>query len=113
MGYVVIEGENNIKGKENEKRKGDKGKKEKKRKKRDRRRKGERNKRKSAFSSSTRLRSDGWNSSDQEVKYGYSMRAMLQEAGILPILVYFYLLGYYFGLILGPRCAMLWHRTGL
>ena len=34
-------------------------------------------------------RFDCWNSSDQEVKSVYSMRATLQEVGILPTLVYF------------------------
>ena len=34
-------------------------------------------------------RSDGWNSSDQEVKSVYSTRDTLQEVGILPTLVYF------------------------
>ena len=34
------------------------------------------------------------------------MRATLQEVVILPILVYLYLLGYCFRLILGPCCAM-------
>ena len=50
--------------------------------------------------------SDGRNSSDQEVNSIYSMRAALQEVGILPTLVYFYPLSYCFVLLLGPRCAM-------
>ena len=33
--------------------------------------------------------SDGWNSSDQEVKSVYSTRTTLQEVEILPTLVYF------------------------
>ena len=54
----------------------------------------------------TRRCSNVWNSSDQEVKSVYSTRVMLQEVEILPILVNFYPLGYCFGLILGPCCAM-------
>ena len=50
--------------------------------------------------------SDGRNSSDQEVKSVYSTRAVLQEVRILPALVSLYLLSYFFGLLLGPRCAM-------
>ena len=34
-------------------------------------------------------RSEGQNSSDQEVKFVYSMTATLQEVGIIPTLVYF------------------------
>ena len=34
--------------------------------------------------------SDGRNSLDQEVKFVYSMRAMLQEVGIPPPLLYFH-----------------------
>ena len=64
-----------------------------------RRRKGERKreKRKLVFQRSKvgiltvgSRRSDGWNWLDQEVKSIYSTRAMLQEVGILPTLVYFY-----------------------
>ena len=50
--------------------------------------------------------SEGWNSSDQEVKSVYSTRAVLQEVGILPTLVSFYPLSYCFSLLLGSRCAM-------
>ena len=50
--------------------------------------------------------SDVRNSSDQEVKFVYSMRAVLQEVEILPTLVSFYHLSYCFGLLLGPRSAM-------
>ena len=35
-------------------------------------------------------RSDDRNSSDEEVKFVYVMRATFQEVGILPTLVYFY-----------------------
>ena len=50
--------------------------------------------------------SDGRNSSDQETKFVYSMKAALQEVGILPTLVSFYPLSYFFGLLLGSRCVM-------
>ena len=50
--------------------------------------------------------SDGRNLSEQEVKFVYSRRAALQEVGILPTLVSFYPLSYCFGMLLGPRCAM-------
>ena len=63
-------------------------------------------KRKSACSSSSRQSFDDWNLSNQEVKFVYSTRATVLNVGILLILVYFYPLGYCFGLILGPCCAM-------
>ena len=60
-----------------------------------RRRKGEKKEwgmkgKKIGCSSSDLPLSDGRNLSDQEVKFVYSMRAMLQEVGIPPPLVYFY-----------------------
>ena len=71
------------KEKEKEKGKGEKGKKEKK----ERERQGEERERERGRKGSRR--SDGPNSSNQEVKSVYSMRATLQEVGILPTLVYF------------------------
>ena len=50
--------------------------------------------------------SDDRNLLEQEVKSVYSMRAALQEAGILSTFVSFYPLSYCFGLLLGQRCAM-------
>ena len=47
-------------------------------------------KEKTACSSFDLRHSDDRNSSDQEVKSVYSTRAMLQEVGILPPLVYFH-----------------------
>ena len=68
------------KGKEKEKGKGEKGKKE--------RERGEERERERGRKRSRR--SDGRNSSDQEVKFVYSTRAMLQEVEILHTLVYFH-----------------------
>ena len=78
--WEFVEGGKNKKGKEKEKGKGEKGKKEKKRKEREREKKGREKKgkkRKSTCSSSARRCSDGWNSSDQEVKSVSSTRATL------------------------------------
>ena len=69
------------KGKEKEKEKGEKGKKE-------REREGEERERERGRKGSRGF--DGWNSSDQEEKSIYSMRATLQEVGILPTLIYFH-----------------------
>ena len=68
---------------EKEKGKGNKGKKEKKERERER----EQRERERGSKGSRRYNSR--NSSDQELKDIYSMRAMLQEVGILPTLVYF------------------------
>ena len=99
---LFVEGGSSKKEKEGKKKgEGKKGKKERKRNERERRRrKGERKKEKK------KRCSDGWNSSNQEVKPVYSTSAMLQEVGILPTLVSFYPLSYCFGLLLGPCCAM-------
>ena len=68
-----------------------KTKKQKKRKRERERKKKEKEKGESRRASSPNFRrSDGRNSSDQEVKYIYSMRATLQEVGILPTWVYFH-----------------------
>ena len=69
-------------------RKEEKEKKERERKRKKREREGEERKRERGRKGS--WRSDGRNSSDQEVKVVYSTRATLQEVGILPTLVYFH-----------------------
>ena len=109
MGDVFVEGGKKRKGKEKEKGKGKKGKKEKKRKEREREWERERGRK----GNRSRWCFDGWNSLDQEVKFVYSTRATLQEVGILPILVYFYHLGYCFGLIWDHLVPCLWHGIGL
>ena len=70
----------------------ERNKKKKKKRKRDReRKKKEKEKEESWQASSLDLRlSDGWNSSDQEVKFVYSTRAMLQEVLTLPTLANFH-----------------------
>ena len=82
------------KGKGEGKRKG-RERKEREEKRERKRRNGERKreKRKSACSFSDRRRSNGQNSSNEEVKFVYSTRSMLQEVGILPTVVYFHLKG--------------------
>ena len=77
----VRRGREEQKGKGKEKEKGEKGKKE-------REREGEKRERKRGRKGSRH--SDNRNSSDQEVKSVYSMRATLQEVEILPTLVYFH-----------------------
>ena len=74
-GKLVRRGGEQQKGKEGRKKR---RKKEKEREERERERGGKENR-----------RSDGRNSSDQKVKSVYSTRAILQEGGILPTLVYF------------------------
>ena len=90
MGDVFVEG-----GKKTEKerrRENERERKERNRRKENRergRRKGEREGEKEIGLSLARRRSNGRDSSDQEVKSVYAMRAMLQEVGILRTLVYF------------------------
>ena len=98
-----MEGAARRKRKEKKRGEGKKGKKERKRKER---KKLVRKKRERERSRKGKRCFDGRNSSDQEVKSVYTMRVGLQEVRILHTLVYFYPLSYFFGLLLGPHCAM-------
>ena len=102
MGWeLFIEGGSSKKEKEGKKRRGKKRKKREEKKREKEREGNEREKKRKG-----KRCSDGRNSSDQEVKSVYSTKSELQEVGILPILVSFYLLSYCFSLLSRPHCAI-------